>query len=130
MGDNAYFLYNYAAVLQGSRRYAESLNVALQARRYWADYDLELILGDNYRHLGKPEEAEAYYKRASLMCPSRFLPLYKQFHLYKEVGDRQKMKEIGKVIQEKPMKIRTSSILMMKKQVEREMSIRQNIERH
>lgn len=128
LGDNAYFLYNYAAVLQGSRRYAESLDVALQGRRCWADYDLELILGDNYRHLGKPEEAEAYYKRASLMCPSRFLPLYKLFHLYKEIGDVQQMKEIATVIKAKPMKFKSSSILMMKRQVEKEMRIRQDIE--
>ena len=130
LGDNAYFLYNYAAVLQGSKRYEKSLNVALQGRRYWADYDLELILGDNYRHLCKPEEAEAYYKRASLMCSSRFLPLYKLFHLYKEIGDVQQMEEIATVIKAKPMKFKTSSILMMKRQVEREMSIRQGIEQY
>lgn len=121
LGDNAYFLYNYAAVLQGSKRYAESLDVALQGRRYWADYDLEIVLGDNYHHLGKSEEAEAYYKHASLMCPSRFQPLYKLFHLYKEVGDVQQMKEIAAAIKTKPMKFKTSSILLMKKQVEREM---------
>lgn len=42
---NPYFLYNYAAVLQEMKQYTESLEVALKCRQYWADYDLELIIG-------------------------------------------------------------------------------------
>ncbi len=48
---NPYFLYNYAAVLQEMKQYTESLEVALKCRQYWADYDLELIIGENYQQL-------------------------------------------------------------------------------
>lgn len=81
--NNPYFLYNYAAILLENKQYEESLTVALQCRKYWADYDLELMIGENYQELDKYELAERYYDNASMMCPSRFLPLYKLFHLYK-----------------------------------------------
>lgn len=48
LGDDPYFLYNYAVALYGKGCLEESLNVALQCRTYWADYDLELLLGDIY----------------------------------------------------------------------------------
>lgn len=118
--DNPYFLYNYAAILFENKRYGESLNIALQCRRYWADYDLELIIGENYQNLDKHELAKRYYGSASLMCPSRFLPLYKLFHLYKDIDDRECMLSIAKQIITKPMKITTSTIRMMKREMERE----------
>ena len=62
-----------------NKQYEESLTVALQCRKYWADYDLELMIGENYQELDKYELAERYYDNASMMCPSRFLPLYKLF---------------------------------------------------
>lgn len=49
------------------------MQIALQCRKYWADYDLELIIGENYQELGRQELAAKYYNSASLMCPSRFL---------------------------------------------------------
>lgn len=122
LANNPYFLYNYAAILQESKLYAESLEVSLLCRRYWADYDLELIIGENHRYLGHPEEAVARYRRAALMCPSRFLPLYGLLHLYKESGDRRRMVEIADRIIAKPMKRKTLAILMMKMEAKREMS--------
>lgn len=118
--DNPYFLYNYAAVLLENKQYEKSLKIALQCRQYWADYDLELIIGENYQHLGKQELAEAYYEHASMMCPSRFLPFYKLFYLYKENKEYDKMREMAELIIDKPMKIKTSSILMMKREMKRE----------
>lgn len=117
---NPYFLYNYAAVLLEMNRFDESLLIALQCRQYWADYDLELIIGENYQQLNQPQMAEKYYKSASLMCPSRFLPLYKLFHLHKENKEEQQALEIAEVIIDKPMKIETPTIRMMKREMERE----------
>ena len=118
--DNPYFLYNYAAILLENKRYEESLQMALQCRKYWADYDLELIIGESYQELDKQELAKKYYDNASMMCPSRFLPLYKLFQLYKDVGDRKRMLTVAKLIIDKPMKIKTSAIRMMKREMERE----------
>ncbi len=118
--NNPYFLYNYAAILLENKQYEESLKVALKCRKYWADYDLELMIGENYQELDKHELAEKYYDNASMMCPSRFLPLHKLFYLYKDVGNRERMLDVAKSIIDKPMKIKTSTIRMMKREMKRE----------
>ena len=118
---NPYFLYNYAAVLLEDKQYAKSLEISLQCRRYWADYDLELIIGEIYQQLQDRGKAEAYYNHAALMCPSRFLPLYKLFFLYKENAEEELMYDMAELIVNKPMKVRTPSILMMKKEMKREL---------
>lgn len=118
--DNPYFLYNYAAVLLEKKQYDKSLEIALQCRKYWADYDLELILGENYQQLNKPKLAEKYYNSASMMCPSRFLPLYKLFHLYKMNGEKERSLAMAEAVVDKPMKIETVAIKRMKREMERE----------
>ncbi len=115
--NNPYFLYNYAAVLLEKKQYNKSLQIALQCRQYWADYDLELLIGESYQQLNNFDIAEKYYNSASMMCPSRFLPLYKLFYLYKSNNEIEKVLDVADLIINKPMKIKTSSILMMKKNV-------------
>ena len=56
------------------------------------------------------------------MCPSRFLPLYKLFGLYKENEDKEQMLDFVELIINKPMKIETSCILMMKREMKRELT--------
>ena len=92
--DNPYFLYNYAAVLTETKEYEKALDIALECRRYWADYNLELMIGENYQHLNKMKQAKIYYKNASMMCPIRFVPLNFLYDLYEEAGE--KKKEIGR----------------------------------
>ena len=118
--DDPYFLYNYAAVLLEKKQYNKSLEIALQCRKYWADYDLELVIGENYQQLNKLKLAEKYYNSASMMCPSRFLPLYKLFHLYKTNGEKERSFAMAEIVISKPMKIKTATIRMMKREMERE----------
>lgn len=120
LGDNPYFLYNYAVVLFENKQYEKSLQVAMKCRKYWADYDLELILGENYQRLHQPALAGKYYHSASMMCPSRFLPLYKQFHLYKETGEDKQALTVAEAIINKPIKIETHTIRMIKREMNRE----------
>ena len=96
------------------------MEIALQCRQYWADYDLELIIGENYQQLNNPKLAEKYYNSASMMCPSRFLPLYKLFHLYKTNGEKERSLAMAEAVISKPMKIKTTTIRMMKREMERE----------
>ena len=55
-----------------------------------------------------------------IMCPSRFLPLYKLFHLYKNMGNRKCMLRVAESVIDKPMKIKTSAIRMMKREMKSE----------
>ena len=54
------------------------------------------------------------------MCPSRFLPLYKLFHLYKTNGEKERSLAMAEAVISKPMKIKTTTIRMMKREMERE----------
>lgn len=123
LGDNPYFLYNYAVALFDKCNLEASLNIALQCRSYWSDYDLELLLGDIYTSKNDYNKAENHYKKASFMCPSRFTPLYQLFFLYKKMGDIKKAKAMAQLIYIKPVKVQSERIKAMKNQVGREIGL-------
>ena len=118
--DNPYFLYNYAAVFTESKEYEKALKVALECRKYWADYDLELLLGDIYREKKDYKQAEEYYMSASYMCPSRFLPLYQLYELYKCIGNTEKASELAKILLEKPAKVNSALIKRIRYMVKKD----------
>lgn len=115
---NPYFLYNYAAVLQEYGNYNESQKIAFLCCRYWSDYDLELIMGYNAQQLGEFEIAEKHYLKASRMCPSRFLPLYKLLLMYKECGYKSKVVTIAERILSKPIKRTTPAVSLIRREAE------------
>ena len=98
----------------------EGLDKALQCQTYWADYDLELLLGDIYKRRKEYEMSERYYKKASYMCPCRFIPLYRMFEVYKEVGDEERYRSMAQLIIEKPVKVQSSIVRQIKHKVKRE----------
>ena len=120
LGSNPYFLYNYAVVLLDVDSLDESLDKALQCRIYWADYDLELLLGDIYKQRKEYEISERYYKKASYMCPCRFIPLYRMFEVYKEMGDKERYQSMAELIIAKPVKVQSSIVRQIKHKVKRE----------
>lgn len=121
--NNPYFLYNYAAILKEMEQYNKSLQVALKCRQYWADYDLELMIGENLQQLNDFNSAEKYYSHAADMCPSRFAPLYQLFHLYKQVGKNEKALKIADKIINKPIKIKSPTILLIKREMKKELAV-------
>lgn len=125
LGDNPYFLYNYAVALFDKNYKEASLNVALQCKGYWADYDLELLLGDIYVSRNEYDKAEDHYKKASFMCPSRFTPFYQMYSLYKKIGDGEKALLMAQLIFQKPVKIQSNTISFMKAQVHQEIELQQ-----
>ena len=120
LGSNPYFLYNYAVILLDVDSLDESLDKALRCRTYWADYDLELLLGDIYKRRKEYEISERYYKKASYMCPCRFIPLYRMFEVYKEMGDKERYQSMAQVIIAKPVKVQSSIVRQIKHKVKRE----------
>lgn len=120
LGSNPYFLYNYAVALLDVDSLDESLDKALRCRTYWADYDLELLLGDIYKRRKEYEISERYYKKASYMCPCRFMPLYRMFELYKDMGDKERYQSMAQLIIVKPVKVQSSIVRRIKHKVKRE----------
>ena len=117
MGNNPYFLYNYSVALFELNRLNESLKLALFCNRYWADYDLELLLGSIYSKMKDYDMAEIHYRKASLMCPCRFVPLYYLYELYKEAGNANGMLSVGRLIMDKPVKVNSMQVMQIRNKV-------------
>lgn len=119
LGKDPYFLYNYAVVLYDMNHLERSRNVALLCRKEWADYDLELLLGDIYMREKEYTLAESSYKKASFMCPCRFIPLYKLFCLYKNIGCHDKAYVVAQEINIKSEKIPSIAVRQIKCKIKR-----------
>lgn len=117
MERNPFFLYNYAIALSEAGYIEESLKRAQQCRCYWADYDLELLLGENMKRQRRYREAMLHYKNASMMCPCRFIPLYQLFEIYEEIGDKDKACSIALLILEKPVKVNSKVVMQIRYKV-------------
>lgn len=111
---NPYFLYNYAAEQNIAGNYAGSLETALQCRRLWADYDLQLLIAQDCEKLGKTKQAEEAYLLASDMCPCRFYPLYLLALLYESDGRHEQARQLAETIIEKPVKVPSATVNMIK----------------
>jgi len=87
------FLYNYAAELNVAGHYKESLQIASECEKLWADYDLQMLMADNCMKMKNYTETERHLNRASAMCPVKFMPLYRLTELY--FGNRAKRRSTG-----------------------------------
>nr|WP_302829465.1 O-antigen ligase family protein [uncultured Bacteroides sp.] len=112
--DNVYFLYSYAILLYNEGLIDESLQIASRCRLYWADYSLELLIGDIYKSKYNYEMAEKFYVNASFMCPCRFTPLFSLLELYKECKNTFKVRSIAQTIVQKPVKVNSLIIMQIK----------------
>ncbi len=111
---NSLFLYNYGAELNFSGRFDKSNDVLTECKKHFNDYDLQMLLADNYYKIGKAEKAIQIYEHASIMIPCRFLPLFKLFEIYKKEGQKDLAQKIAnKIINKKP-KILSSSVTFIK----------------
>lgn len=119
LGDNPYFLYNYAAELYYAGLYKESLEIAYKCKTFWEDYDLEMLIGENYKMLSEYNDAIIHFEKASLMVPVKFMPPYRMFQIYKEQKERHKLEEMANRIVNKPVKINSLLIERIKKEAKR-----------
>ena len=101
----------------------KALLVAKRCRKYWADYDLELLQGELLVKLERYEEAEHHFLHASRMCPVRFVPLYQLYQLYKKTGNEEKARHMGETILNKPVKADSAMINSIKANVLRDFLI-------
>ena len=115
--NNFLFLYNYSAALSLNGYYGKSLEIANECNLIFSDYDLELLIGDNYREIRKYDEAEKCYKQASKMFPVKFRPLYDLHSLYLASGKIAKAKELAFIIRDKPIKIVSPEVIRIKSEM-------------
>lgn len=104
------FLYNYGAVLNQAGDYTQSSVIMAECEKYQNDYDVQMILGDNYSGLKQFREAEHHYLLAHNMIPNRFLPLFGLMQLYEANGENRKVLETARKIVTKKIKIPSQTV--------------------
>lgn len=88
MKQNSLFLYNYGAELNIAGRFDKSIDILTECQQRFNDYDLQMLMADNYNKKGEFEMAVQIYNHASNMIPCRYLPLYHIFEIYKNTGQK------------------------------------------
>ena len=111
---NPLFLYNYGAELNVAGRFDKSINVLNECKRRFNDYDLQMLLADNYYKNGEHEKAIQIYEHASNMIPCRFLPLYNLFAISKETSQKDMAEKFAIEIINKEVKIPSNSVFFYK----------------
>lgn len=111
---NYLFLYNYGAELNRIQEYDKSIDLLKQCEQYWNDYDIQMLLADNYFNLKKWNDAELYYTKASHMCPNRFIPLYKLHEIYLYTNRKYEAMQIAQLLITKEVKIESPIINSIK----------------
>lgn len=108
LSKNPSFLYNYGAWLHHNDYYKESLNILSECKDIYDDYNVELLIADDYRQLKETKLAIEIFEYANAMIPSKFLPLYYEMIIYEEEGDKINAYRIAQIIVNKPVKIKKS----------------------
>jgi len=115
---NPFFLYNYGAELNVAGKFDTSIEILTECKKRFNDYDLQMLLADNYYQKGEVERAIEVYKYASNMVPCRFLPLYNQFEIYKETAQYSDAAKCANDIASKKIKVPSYTIRSIKAQAE------------
>lgn len=108
LNGNAKFLYNYGAELHYSGHYKECLQIMGECIKKDNDYDVQMIIGNSYQHLGDTLKALEHYAFANNMVPSKFQPLSLSMKLYVEKRDTVNALNIANAILAKDVKINRS----------------------
>ncbi|MDR2954703.1 MAG: O-antigen ligase family protein, partial [Prevotella sp.] len=111
---NSLFLYNYGAELNHIKDYPKSLDILHQCEKYFNDYDVQMLLADNYSNLNKFDESERHYQLALNMCPNRFLPLYQVMKIYDRRGQSGDAIRTAKIIINKEIKVPSTTVTKIK----------------
>ncbi len=101
--------------------YKSALKDAINSSSGIASYDTELLLGGICQKMGLDDIAESHYKEASLMCPSRIIPLYRLFKLYEERNDTASVNRIGTELLNKPIKVHSHDTRTIRLEVRRKL---------
>ena len=104
------FLYNYSAELSISGMYGKSQRIVDEYIEKYNDYDVQLLIAENYTNMGQTEKAIQAYRHASHMIPCRFVPYSKIMDLYIKQTDLVNAKLIAKEILQKPIKVQSNTV--------------------
>jgi tetratricopeptide (TPR) repeat protein len=111
---NPFFLYNYGAEMNFAGKFDESIDILTKCQQRFNDYDLQILLADNYYKKGETEKAIEIYLYASFMIPCRFLPIYQLFEIYRNAGQKDMAVKYANEIVNKKVKIPSLTVNSIK----------------
>lgn len=114
---NPFFLYNYGAELNIAGRFDESIAILTECKKRFNDYDLQMLMADNYYKKGETEKAIQAYQHASAMIPCRFLPIYQLLKIYKETGETEIAIKYANEIINKKVKVPSVTVSFIQRKV-------------
>nr|WP_320153949.1 O-antigen ligase family protein [uncultured Draconibacterium sp.] len=115
--NNGSFLVQYGKALEMAEKPDSSIFLLNRSKEYLNNTISYTTLGNNYKTLGKTQEAEQAYLHAWHMIPSRFYPKYLLAKLYDESGQKDKAVSIAKELLNKEIKINSKAIEEIKKEM-------------
>ncbi|MDR2037529.1 MAG: O-antigen ligase family protein [Bacteroidales bacterium] len=125
MNKNAYFVYNYAAILRYNDP-EKSTEMVIVCEKMLNDFDVQMLKADNYKKQRDFYKAKDGYVLASQMCPNRFVPLYELTNIYDSIKQPDIALKIANEIINKPVKVPSATIsaikMKMKEKVENQAS--------
>lgn len=111
---NPMFFYNYGVLLHNMKLYDYSNEIMGKCALYFNDYDVQMVMAENHLMLNNYNEANAHFMHAHKMIPNRFIPLYRLMNLNDSIGEHNQARLLAKKIIEKPVKIHSPTISLIK----------------
>ena len=118
MGDNERFLFDFGKALAGLGRHNDSNAMLRWGAQLSADPMFTVLMGNNYRAMGLPAEAERCYRRAFSIMPNRIYPLYRLMKLYEEQGRRADCLRMARRVAAFDVKVESEATREMKREAE------------
>lgn len=109
-----HFLYNYAAELNYIGEFHRSQQILNKCMKRMNDYDTHLLAASNHEHMGNYGLAEVHLRKASAMCPVRFVPLYQLAKLYGRMGRYEDQHRMAQQVMDKEVKVPSQRITDIK----------------
>lgn len=109
------FLYNYGAILHRIKEYDLSINILNECTRHLNDYNVQMLLADNYQQMEYADSAIHHFQKAYNMIPNRFLPLFWQMQIYSDYNDVYRADSVARIIMAKQIKIESPTVELIKK---------------
>lgn len=114
--ENPLFLYNYGAELHHAGKWGEAAAVLEACAEGLDDTDVQMLLGNACEQSGDDAGAEGHFRQAAMMCPVRFMPLYRLVRLYERTGRQEEALRLAGELVEKPVKVPSYAVEKIKRE--------------
>jgi O-antigen polymerase len=117
--NNGSFLLNYGKALSMAKKHIEAIKILKETEKHLKNTIVYTAMGDSYKALEKPIEAEIAYKKAWQMVPGRFYAKYLLAKLYDETGQNKKAQKTANELLTKKVKVESTAIKEIKEEMKK-----------